>query len=85
MHISALTPDYTRVTSTYTEIFAGEGREAPAMFKHGDVFLMATSGCSGWEPNQLEVFWSRLACRDKNPPDLCLHFVMLSKWLVVKE
>ncbi|KAL3146578.1 hypothetical protein ABBQ32_000818 [Trebouxia sp. C0010 RCD-2024] len=59
MHISALTPDYTRVTSTYTEIFAGEGREAPAMFKHGDVFLMATSGCSGWEPNQLEVFWSR--------------------------
>lgn len=59
MHISALTPDYTRVTRTYTKIFSGRGREAPAMFKHGDVFLMATSGCSGWEPNKLEVFWSR--------------------------
>lgn len=59
MHIAALTPDYTHVTSTYTKIFSGLGREAPAMFKHADVFLMATSGCSGWEPNQLEVFWSR--------------------------
>ena len=61
MHITALTPDYTQVTSTYTKIFSGMGREAPAMFKHGDVYLMATSGCSGWEPNQLEVFWSRSA------------------------
>lgn len=61
MHISALTPDYTHVTTTYTKIFTGLGREAPAMFKHGDVYLMATSGCSGWEPNQLEVFWTRSA------------------------
>ena len=61
MHIAALTPDYTHVTSTYTKIFSGLGREAPAMFKHGDVFLMATSGCAGWEPNKLEVFWSRSA------------------------
>ena len=61
MHITALTTDYTQVTSTYTKIFSGMGREAPAMFKHGDVYLMATSGCSGWEPNQLEVFWSRSA------------------------
>ena len=61
MHITALTPDYTHVTSTYTKILSGLGREAPAMFKHGDVYLMATSGCSGWEPNQLEVFWSRSA------------------------
>lgn len=61
MHITALTPDYTHVTSTYTKIFAGLGREAPAIFKYDDVYLMATSGCSGWEPNQLEVFWSRYA------------------------
>ena len=61
MHIAALTPDYTHVTNTYTKILSGLSREAPAMFKHGDVYLMATSGCSGWEPNKLEVFWSRSA------------------------
>lgn len=61
MHISALTPDYAHVTSTYTKILSGLSREAPAMCKFGDLYLMATSGCSGWEPNQLEVFWSRSA------------------------
>ena len=61
MHIAALTLDYTHVTNTYTKILSGLSREAPAMFKHGDVYLMATSGCSGWEPNKLEVFWSRSA------------------------
>ena len=59
MHISALTPDYTHVTSTYTKLFVNMAREAPAMFKHKGVFLMATSGCTGWEPNKLEVFWTR--------------------------
>ena len=59
MHIAALTSDYTHVSSTYTKIFIGMGREAPAIFKHGEVYFMATSGCSGWEPNQMEVFWSR--------------------------
>ncbi len=59
MHISALTPDYTHVTSTYTKLFVNMAREAPAMFKHKGVFLIATSGCTGWEPNKLEVFWTR--------------------------
>lgn len=59
MHISALTPDYTHVTSTYTKVFVNMAREAPAMFKHKGVFLIATSGCTGWEPNKLEVFWTR--------------------------
>ncbi|KAL0053810.1 hypothetical protein WJX82_011147 [Trebouxia sp. C0006] len=58
MHISALTPDYTHVTSTYTKLFVNMAREAPAMFKHKGVFLIATSGCTGWEPNKLEVFWT---------------------------
>jgi len=39
--------------------FIGESREAPAFFKHKDVFMMATSGCDGWKPNKLEVFWTR--------------------------
>ena len=61
MHISALTSDYTHVSSTYTKIFVGMAREAPALFKHRGVFLIATSGCTGWEPNKLEVFWTRYA------------------------
>ncbi len=59
MHISALTRDYMQVASSYTRIFSGMSREAPALFKHKGVFLIATSGCTGWEPNKLEVFWTR--------------------------
>ena len=59
MHMSALTPDFTHVSSSYTEVFSGFSREAPAFFKYKGVFLIATSGCTGWEPNKLEVFWSR--------------------------
>ena len=59
MHMSALTSDFTHVSPTYTKAFSGLSREAPAMFKHNKVFLIATSGCTGWEPNKLEVFWTR--------------------------
>ena len=58
MHISRLTPDFTNVQNTYNPVFAQLGREAPAMFKFKNVFLLATSGCTGWEPNELEVFWA---------------------------
>ena len=59
MHMSALTADYTIVSNSYSKVFSGLSREAPAFFKHKGVFLIATSGCTGWEPNKLEVFWSR--------------------------
>ena len=59
MHMSALTADYTLVSSSYSKVFSGLSREAPAFFKHKGVFLIATSGCTGWEPNKLEAFWSR--------------------------
>ncbi len=36
-------------------------REAPAMFKHGDIYLMVTSGCTGWQANRAEVFYARHA------------------------
>ena len=39
----------------------GMSREAPAMFKHGDIYLMVTSGCTGWLANRAEVFYARQA------------------------
>ena len=39
----------------------GLSREAPAMFKHGDIYLMVTSGCTGWLANRAEVFYARQA------------------------
>ena len=59
MHMSSLTAYYTLVSNSYSKVFSRLSREAPALFKQKGVFLIATSGCSGWEPNKLEVFWSR--------------------------
>ena len=73
MHISALTPDYTHVTSTYTKLFVNMAREAPAVFKHKGVFLIATSGCTGWEPNKLEVFWTRYSALVVLISDIMYH------------
>lgn len=61
MHICNLTLDYRDVTSYYSRLFIDKQREAPCFFKFGDCFMLATSGCSGWDPNKLEIFWSRYA------------------------
>lgn len=37
----------------------GMSREAPAMFKYKGLYLMLTSGCTGWSPNRAEVFFAR--------------------------
>ena len=37
----------------------GLSREAPAIFKYGDIYLMITSGCTGWQVNRAEVFFAR--------------------------
>ena len=37
----------------------GLSREAPAIFKHGDIYLMITSGCTGWQVNRAEVYYAR--------------------------
>lgn len=39
----------------------GMSREAPAMFKYKGLYLMLTSGCTGWNPNRAEVFFARWA------------------------
>lgn len=66
MYISRLNDDYTMITSggvesenyapkegvDYVRIFAMQQREAPAMFKYKNKYILITSGCTGWEPNQ---------------------------------
>ena len=59
MHIVPLTTDFTGVRDIYNRVFVNQSREAPAMFKYKDMYLMATSGCTGWEANRLVVYWTR--------------------------
>lgn len=52
LHIYRLTDDYTQVASLVANPWPGGHREAPALFKRGNVYFMLTSGATGWNPNQ---------------------------------
>ncbi|MEU9338746.1 RICIN domain-containing protein [Streptomyces sp. NPDC048290] len=52
LHIYRLTADYTAVQEQVQRLWPGESREAPALFKRGNVYFLLTSGASGWAPNQ---------------------------------
>lgn len=52
LHIYRLTPDYTDVEELVSNNWPGAHREAPAMFQRNGVYFLATSGASGWAPNQ---------------------------------
>ncbi|MBD3003637.1 MULTISPECIES: RICIN domain-containing protein [unclassified Streptomyces] len=52
LHIYRLTDDYTGVASLVANPWPGGHREAPALFKRGNVYFMLTSGATGWNPNQ---------------------------------
>ncbi len=39
-------------------LFAGQGREAPAIVRVGDRYFMFNSACSGWEPNQCKMSYT---------------------------
>ena len=41
-----------------TVLFAGQGREAPAIVRVGDRYLMFNSACSGWDPNQCKMSYT---------------------------
>ncbi|XP_057787546.1 uncharacterized protein LOC131004802 [Salvia miltiorrhiza] len=55
IHISPLSEDYLSVANVTARALIGMHREAPAVFKHGGVYYMVTSGCSGWLPNEALV------------------------------
>lgn len=51
LYITLLSDDYLSLTDQYIRIFPGEFNEAPAVFKHNDMYYLIASGCSGWHPN----------------------------------
>ncbi|MFI1096419.1 chitobiase/beta-hexosaminidase C-terminal domain-containing protein [Streptomyces sp. NPDC020917] len=53
MRVYKLTDDYTDVDWQHSyPLFAGSRREAPALVKVGDYYVVLTSSQSGWYPNQ---------------------------------
>lgn len=53
-----LSDDYHHAIE-HTAFFKGNGREAPAMVRVGSKYFMLNSACSGWEPNQCKMAYSR--------------------------
>lgn len=54
MHVVLLDSTYLKPTTTYTKLFVGQSREAPAIFKRNGMYYMVTSGCTGWDPNEAD-------------------------------
>ncbi|WP_369142722.1 RICIN domain-containing protein [Streptomyces sp. R44] len=52
LHVYRLTADYTGIAAQVQKLWAGQSREAPAMFKRNGVYFLLTSGAKGWAPNQ---------------------------------
>ncbi|MGW4637200.1 RICIN domain-containing protein [Sphaerisporangium sp. NPDC004334] len=50
--IYRLTSDYLNVGSLVGNFWNDAKREAPALFKRGNVYFMLTSAATGWSPNQ---------------------------------
>ena len=59
MHFARLAPNLDNVAPGFERALVGQSREAPVIFKHAGVYFLFTSGCTGWEPNRAEVFYSR--------------------------
>lgn len=51
LYITLLSDDYLSLTDQYVRVFPGEFNEAPAVFKHNDLYYLIASGCTGWRPN----------------------------------
>lgn len=52
LHLYRLTDDYTQISHLVQKIWVGQHREAPALIKRDGIYLLLTSGTSGWDPNQ---------------------------------
>lgn len=59
MHIARLTNNFTAIDRRYRRILVGDKREAPAIFKFENYFMMLTSGCTGWAPNRPALFYTK--------------------------
>lgn len=54
LRITQLTDDYLSVTTKDKMLFSNH-REAPAVFKHNNLYYLITSGCTGWQPNKASL------------------------------
>lgn len=52
MKVYRLAGDYMNVDEEVRTLFQGEYREAPAVFKREGTYVMLSSFCTGWAPNQ---------------------------------
>lgn len=52
-----LSDDYHEAIA-HTQLFANQGREAPAIVKIGNRYFMFNSACSGWDPNQCKMSYT---------------------------
>lgn len=56
LHLNELTRDYLDFTGRFVRIAPGGQNEAPTLFKHGGLYWMIASGCTGWAPNEARMF-----------------------------
>ncbi len=54
LRLAKLTDDYLQVEAVLAEVRPNAKREAPVIFKHGGLYHLVTSGCTGWNPNAAE-------------------------------
>lgn len=52
LHLYRLTSDYLNISTLVVKLWAGQKREAPALFKRNGVYFLLTSAATGWTPNQ---------------------------------
>lgn len=60
LYIAELNDEYTGLTGNYSRNYVENGgsmavyaREAPALFKYAGKYYLISSGCTGWDPNQM--------------------------------
>ncbi len=51
MHITMLSDDYLKHSTTEKRILINQSREAPVVVKYNQKYYLFTSGCTGWAPN----------------------------------
>lgn len=59
MNIYELTDDYLDVKKHLITLWPGGHREAPALVKRNGYYVMVTSYCTGWDPNQAKYAFSK--------------------------
>eukprot|EP01026_Neomeris_dumetosa_P022157 TRINITY_DN19167_c0_g2_i3.p2 TRINITY_DN19167_c0_g2~~TRINITY_DN19167_c0_g2_i3.p2 ORF type:complete len:250 (-),score=18.77 TRINITY_DN19167_c0_g2_i3:118-867(-) len=79
LYATMLTSDYLNIHQYSKLLIENQSREAPAVFKHGTRYLMLTSGCTGWLPNEARCYasdrvfgpWEDIGAGCMGRPDQC--------------